>query len=106
MTFLTTRRTILTAITALGLASALSSPSLADAVTLSFLVDNAPSTVAVAEELKKQFEATNPDIKVEIEQRPGGADGDNIIKTRLATGDMTDVFMYNSGSLFQAMNSA
>lgn len=106
MTFLKTRRAILTAITALGLASALTGPSYADPVTLSFLVDNAPSTVAVAEELKKQFEAANADIKIDIEQRPGGADGDNIIKTRLATGDMTDVFMYNSGSLFQAMNPA
>ncbi len=36
--------------------------------------------------------------------RPGGTDGDNIIKTRLATGEMTDVFRYNTGSLFQAIN--
>ena len=34
------------------------------------------------------------------------ADGDNLIKTRLSTGDMNDVFMYNSGSLFQAIDPA
>ncbi len=38
-----------------------------------------------------------------MESRPQGSEGDNIIKTRLATGDMTDVFQYNSGSLFQAL---
>ncbi|NKF32602.1 extracellular solute-binding protein, partial [Pseudomonas sp. BGM005] len=36
-------------------------------------------------------------------QRPGGGEGDNIIKTRLATGEMSDVFLYNSGSLLQAL---
>jgi raffinose/stachyose/melibiose transport system substrate-binding protein len=76
----------------------------AQEVTLTYLVDNAPNSVAVAEKMKTEFEAANPTIKIEIETRPGGADGDNIIKTRLATGEMTDVFNYNSGSLFQAMN--
>ncbi len=50
------------------------------------------------------FEKANPGITVKVETRPGGGDGDNIVKTRLSTGDMTDVFMYNSGSLFQAIN--
>ena len=71
--------------------------------TLSFLVDNGAGSVAAAEALAAAYSAENPDIKIEIEQRPGGADGDNIIKTRLATGEMSDVFLYNSGSLFQAM---
>ena len=38
-----------------------------------------------------------------MEIRPGGSEGDNIVKTRLQTGDMTDVFCYNSGSLLQAL---
>lgn len=75
-----------------------------DKVKLTFLFDNAPSTVAMAEALATAFEAKHPDIDVETESRPGGGDGDNIIKTRLATGEMSDVFLYNSGSLFQAMN--
>lgn len=73
-------------------------------VTLTYLIDNAPSTVAANEALVAAFEAEHPNISVEIETRPGGGEGDNIVKTRLATGEMTDVFWYNSGSLFQAIN--
>ena len=102
MAFLTTRRTLVIG-AALALTTALSSPSFAD-TTLSFLIDNAPNTVAWANQLKTDFEAANPDIKLDIEQRPGGADGDNLVKTKLATGDMSDVFNYNSGSLFQQIN--
>ncbi|MCI2255770.1 extracellular solute-binding protein [Domibacillus sp. PGB-M46] len=43
-------------------------------------------------------------IKTEFETRPGGTEGDNIVKTRLATGDMADIAFYNSGSLMQALN--
>lgn len=43
-------------------------------------------------------------IKVTIETRPGGADGDNIVKTRLASGDMADLCLYNSGALLNALN--
>jgi len=49
------------------------------------------------------FTAKNPTIKIKTETRPQGGDGDNVVKTRLATGDMTDIFWYNSGSLFQAL---
>lgn len=73
-------------------------------VTLTYLVDDNPTNFATAEGLKAAFEAANPDIKIDIETRPGGGEGDNIIKTRLATGEMTDVFRYNAGSLFQALN--
>ncbi|MEV7628312.1 ABC transporter substrate-binding protein [Actinoplanes sp. NPDC089786] len=72
-------------------------------VTLSLLVDNSEDTVRAGEQLAKDFTAKNPDITVKVETRPAGTEGDNIIKTRLSTGDMTDVFMYNSGSLFQAI---
>src|ERR1700759_5142076 len=103
MAFLTNRRALMIG-AALAMTTAFSSPSFADATTLSFLIDNAPNTVAWANQLKTDFEAANPDIKIDIEQRPGGADGDNLIKTKLATGDMSDVFNYNSGSLFQQIN--
>ena len=72
--------------------------------TLSFLVDNDQSSLKIAEGLGAAFEAKNPDINVEVQTRPGGSEGDNIVKTRLSTGEMTDVFLYNSGSLFQAIN--
>jgi raffinose/stachyose/melibiose transport system substrate-binding protein len=75
-----------------------------DKVKLTFLFDNAPSTVAFNEALVAAFEAKHPNIDIETEARPSGADGDNITKTRLATGEMADIFLYNAGSLFQAIN--
>lgn len=80
------------------------SDSSGGAVMLSYLVDNQEATVATAEALADAFMAENPDITIEVETRPQGADGDNLIKTRLATGEMSDVFAYNSGSLFQALS--
>lgn len=74
--------------------------------TLSFLIDNSPDTVAAAEALVAAYEKVVPDVTIEIEQRPGGGEGDNIVKTRLATGEMSDVFLYNSGSLLQALKPA
>src|SRR5258708_5782143 len=73
-------------------------------VTLSFLVDNSDQTLKPAQALASAFHAKNPDITVKVETRPQGADGDNVVKTRLATREMTDVFQYNSGSLFQALS--
>ncbi len=55
-----------------------------------------------AEALTKKFNEMNPDIKVTYETQPTGTEGDNLMKTKLATGEMADVFAYNSGSLFQA----
>lgn len=75
----------------------------ASAQDLTFLVDASPDTVAVAEALTAAYTEQNPDVTFSIETRPGGGEGDNIIKTRLATGEMTDLFVYNSGSLLQAI---
>jgi len=74
-------------------------------VAISVLFDNGPTTVAFAEALVKAFEAEYPYIDVELELRPGGDEGDNLVKTKLATGTMNDVFGYNSGSLFQVLNA-
>lgn len=100
---MTTRRTALAGLSAAMLAmTALTGAAFAQSVNLTYLI---PSD-AVAEEMVKSFEAANPDINIDIETRPGGSEGDNLIKTRLATGTMADVFRYNSGSLFQAINPA
>ena len=84
------------------LALAAAGPSQAE-TTLSFLIDNNPDTIAAAEALVAAYQAKAPAVTIEIEQRPGGGEGDNIVKTRLATGEMSDVFLYNSGSLLQAL---
>lgn len=43
-------------------------------------------------------------IKTILDLRPGGTEGDNLVKSRLATGDMADLCAYNSGSLFKVLN--
>jgi raffinose/stachyose/melibiose transport system substrate-binding protein len=92
-------------ILALGACSAgsLGSNDKGGGTTLNFLVDNSEGSVKTGQGLAEAFHAKNPDITVQVQQRPGGAEGDNIVKTRLSTGEMTDVFLYNSGSLFQAL---
>ena len=75
-------------------------------VTLSLLVDNSDTSTLLVQGVTEAFTALHPNVTFDIEERPGGADGDNIVKTRLATGEMTDVFFYNSGSLLQALNPA
>ncbi|TYB50571.1 extracellular solute-binding protein [Nonomuraea sp. PA05] len=64
------------------------------------------STVDTSKALANAFMKANPTIKIEMEHQPGGSEGDNVVKTRLSTGEMTDVFWYNSGSLLQALNPA
>lgn len=66
--------------------------------------DNNEQTLAMLGALTAAYTAAHPDVVFETETRPGGADGDNLVKTSLATGEMTDIFQYNSGSLFQALN--
>ena len=66
--------------------------------------DSGGTAVPFAEAMIKKFNEMNPDIKVGYETQPAGTEGDNLIKTKLATGEMADVFGYNSGSLFQAIN--
>ncbi len=75
-------------------------------VTLSLLIDNTETTVLLTEGLTTAFSELHPNVSFDVEERPGGADGDNIVKTRLATDEMADVFFYNSGSLLQALNPA
>lgn len=97
------RRLLVAAAAGSALALSFALPAFAE-VKLTFLVDNAPATVKASEALAAAFHARNPDITVEVESRAAGGEGDNIVKTRLATGEMTDVFMYNTGSLFHALN--
>jgi raffinose/stachyose/melibiose transport system substrate-binding protein len=70
--------------------------------TLTFLIDSDVSLDgfnAVAALAKEKL-----GITIDIEMRAGGADGDNVVKTRLASGDMADLCGYNSGSLLAALN--
>ena len=70
---------------------------------LVMLVPNTAGQIPVAEALAARFSEKNPDIVIEVEARPGGSEGDNLVKTRLSTGEMTDLFVANSGSKFQEL---
>lgn len=74
--------------------------------SISLLVDNSPVSTKLATAVVAAFEKANPNITVKVEQRPAGADGDNLVKTKLSTGEMSDVFWYNSGALLQALSPA
>lgn len=76
------------------------------AVTLTwFMGAGVPDDIATAEQLAEDFNAANPDIEVVVDASgPEGTELDNAIKTRLSTGDMSDLFWYNSGALMLALN--
>ncbi|MEO7192845.1 MAG: extracellular solute-binding protein [Vicinamibacterales bacterium] len=75
-------------------------------VKISYLVPAGTGDEEIAKPVIEAFEAANPGVKVDLQTRPGGADGDNLVKTKLSTGDMADVFLYNTGSLLQAIKPA
>lgn len=74
--------------------------------TLSLLLDGNADTTTMMEALTAAYTAKNPDVTFSLENRPGGSEGDNMVKTRLATGEAGDIIQYNSGSLFQALRPA
>ena len=73
-------------------------------ITLSLLTGDDDQILRPSEALVEAFEEENPDVSIEIETQPGGSEGDNLVKTRLATGEMNDLFVYNSGALLQALD--
>lgn len=75
----------------------------AEASEISVYIDSDPSSVSLWDALKAAYEEANPGMTLEVETHPSGSEGDNLVKTRLATGEMNDLFWYNSGSLFQAL---
>ncbi|GGD86258.1 ABC transporter substrate-binding protein [Microbacterium murale] len=74
-----------------------------EGVTIRLTNFNTEDAVEYSNLLIEGFEAENPGITVELDTIPSGSEGDNVIKTRLSSGDMTEVFAYNSGSLLQAI---
>ena len=75
-------------------------------VEISLLADNSEQTAKPLQAAIDAFNATNSGVTVKLETRAQGTDGDNIVKTRLATGEMTEIFQYNSGSLLAALDPA
>ena len=112
---MTHRKSVLAAATVVAAASALglsacgsgtsSSSAGSDGKTeLSIYIDSDPSSIALWDALKESFNSSHDKIQISYETHPSGSEGDNLVKTRLSTGDMNDLFWYNSGSLLQALN--
>ena len=80
------------------------SEAAAEPVTLTMMAGEVETTQTRVKALTEAYTALNPNVTFDIETVPGGTEGDNIVKTRLATGEMADIFWYNSGSLLQALN--
>lgn len=98
---------MLVLVMALSLAAAASAEDwsarkLAEPVELTFMIDRDQSLDGWNALFAQIEEVLN--IKTVLELRPGGTEGDNLVKSRLATGDMADLCAYNSGSLFKVLN--
>jgi raffinose/stachyose/melibiose transport system substrate-binding protein len=87
-------------------ASAPAASDTGEAVKLTYFVDDNNVTAARLQGLIDAYTKLHPNVTIEVETHPGGTEGDNLVKTRLSTGDMSDMFYYNSGSLLQALNPA
>jgi raffinose/stachyose/melibiose transport system substrate-binding protein len=96
----------LSACTAGSLGSSSGSSGAAANTTITYLVDNGDTTVVTAKAQVAAYNALNTGVTVKLDTRPAGTDGDNAVKTKLATGDMAEVFSYNSGSLMAALDPA
>lgn len=96
----------LSACSAGSLGSSTTSPGASESVSITYLVDTGETTIKLANAQAAAFMKDNPNITVKVDTRAQGTDGDNAIKTKLATGDMADMFKYNSGSLMQALDPA
>lgn len=76
-----------------------------ETVTLSLLVDqNWLDSYGTALEALSDAALEKYNIQIELENKTNGSDGDNIVKTRLAAGEMTDLLIFNSGAQFTALN--
>ena len=70
--------------------------------TLTFLID--PDTASSGYQAVFDLCEKETGIHIETELRASGGDGDNQVKTRLASGEMTDLCGYNSGSKLGELN--
>lgn len=72
--------------------------------TLSVYTDGESVNQSTVSAIAKAFEKANPSIHVTIHVGPTGVDAVNFVKTKMAAGTMEDVFLYQSGSLFQSLD--
>ena len=82
-------------------------PAAAEPVTLSLLGAQNENDALMIEALTEAYTALHPNVTFDIEVAAGGGNEvDNLVKTRLATGEMNDIFYYNSGAQLQGVHPA
>ncbi|MFJ7995707.1 ABC transporter substrate-binding protein [Streptomyces sp. NPDC096310] len=97
-------RIVLTVATVLiaGLTGCSTGGSDSDELTIN--VANTATDLSAMDALSKAFVKKNPGVKIDVEPRPQGTDGESVVKTRLNSGDLGDLMMYNSGALLGDIN--
>lgn len=79
-------------------------PARAAIETITVWTDSGNDDQPLTEALAKAFNIANPAIHVKVNVGPSGVAAANVVKARLASGTMDDVFVYYAGSLFQALD--
>jgi raffinose/stachyose/melibiose transport system substrate-binding protein len=80
-------------------------PAAGEPVTLTLLSNQNQNDQLMLNALTEAYTAMHPNVTFDIEIPPGSStEVETLIKTRLATGEMNDIFYYNSGALLQALN--
>jgi raffinose/stachyose/melibiose transport system substrate-binding protein len=80
-------------------------PAEAEPVTISLLGAVNQNDQDMIDALIAAYTELHPNVTFDVEiAAGGGSEVDNLVKTRLATGEMNDIFYYNSGALLQALN--
>lgn len=72
--------------------------------SITWLVEDGAASLASAEQVVRDFEAVNPDIDVELEFRPQGGEGSGVVRGRLKSNDMADVFTYPTTPLLSQLD--
>jgi len=86
-------------------ASVATEASAAEPVEISLLGSPNQNDAVMIQALTDAYTALHPNVTFNIEVAAGGgSEADNLVKTRLATGEMNDIFYYNSGALLQALH--
>lgn len=82
-------------------------PEAMEPVTISLLGAVNQNDQDMIDALIAAYSDLHPNVTFDVEiAAGGGSEVDNLVKTRLATGEMNEIFYYNSGALLQALNPA
>ena len=85
--------------------SAATEPAAAEPVTVTLLTAQNQNDQLMINALTDAYTALHPNVTFELEIPPvPGDEVPNLVQTRLATGEMNDIFYFNSGALIQPLN--